>query len=415
MNLSSFQKPMISQKIIRMKGSTHTVLFIVVFIAVATVITTTVFDVNAVSYEKEIDIETVDVEVVKEEAIIIPEEAPFIVTHIEMPEAVKGVYMSSWVAATPSLRNKIVDMVGRTEINALVIDIKDSTGKISFHIDNPIVNQYDSAENRIKNIKELIAGLHEKNIYVIGRVSVFQDPYLAVNYPDLAIKKKSDGGVWKDRKGLSFLDPNNKAVWDYTVAIAQEAYDVGFDEINFDYIRFPSDGNISDINYGIEEGETRADIIESFFSYLRSQLVNDEYSIPMSADLFGMVTSVNDDLGIGQVLEKALPHFDAIAPMVYPSHYPKNWNGYANPAANPYEVIYKAMEQGLAKSGPLGYTADVYRPWIQDFNMGATYTTEMVEAQIKALDDLGIDSWLVWDPANTYTEAAFADADSMIE
>ena len=143
--------------------------------------------------------------------------------------------------------------------------------------------------------------------------------------------------------------------------------------------------------------------------------MNKEYSIPMSADLFGMVTSVNDDLGIGQVLEKALPHFDAIAPMIYPSHYPKNWNGYSNPAANPYEVVHKAMGQGLAKSNPLGYTADVYRPWIQDFNMGATYTAEMVEAQIKALDDLGIDSWLVWDPANTYTEAAFDDADSVLE
>lgn len=397
------------------KNSYHKGLFVIVFIIVGIVVAVSVFDVNAVSYEKDIAVEQEEM-VPEEEAIeTIPEEDPFVITHIETPEAVKGLYMSSWVAATPSIRNKIIKLVDETEINALVIDIKDSTGKISFSIDNPTINQYGSTENRIKNIKELIGILHDKDIYIIGRISVFQDPYLAVEYPELALARVSDGGVWKDRKGLSFLDPNNKAVWDYTVAIAKESYAIGFDEINFDYIRFPSDGNISDIDYGLSAEQTRADSIENFFAHLRSELVNEEIAIPMSADLFGMVTSVNDDLGIGQVLEKALPHFDFIAPMIYPSHYPKNWNGYPNPAAEPYKVIHKAMEQGLAKSNPLGYTADVYRPWIQDFNMGATYTADMVRAQIQALDDLGIDSWLVWDPANTYTEAAFIDNNSVIE
>jgi hypothetical protein len=401
------------------KGSIHTALFITVLIVVGIIVATTVFNVNAVSYEKDtqhIELQEGLIENTEEAQEKNPQEDMFIATHIETPESVKGVYMSSWVASSSRLRSNIIDMIDRTEINAVMIDIKDSTGKISFLVDNDEINQYGSTENRIRDIKELIKELHEKDIYVMGRISVFQDPYLAVEYPKLALKRVSDSSaVWKDRKGLSFLDPNNTDVWDYTVAIAKESYNVGFDEINFDYIRFPSDGNISDIDYGLTPDQTRADSIERFFAHLRSELHNDEIQIPMSADLFGMVTTVSDDLGIGQVLEQALPYFDYIAPMVYPSHYPKNWNGYSNPAAKPYEVIYAAMQGGLAKATAAGYDASVFRPWIQDFDLGATYTADMVRDQIRALEDLGIDSWLVWDPANTYTESAFLVDDSMIE
>ena len=403
------------------KGGVHTTLFVLVLILVVAVVLALVFDASAISYEKESQdtISTLTVEIDSEESLqeekILEEEDLFVVTHIDTPETVKGVYMSSWVASTTRLRNNIIDLIDETEINAVMIDIKDSTGKVSFLVDNPEINQYGSTENRIRGIKELIGKLHDKNIYVMGRISVFQDPYLAVEYPDLALKRVSDGDVWKDRKGLSFLDPNNTDVWDYTVAIAKESYDVGFDEINFDYIRFPSDGDISDIDYSLESGQTRADSIEKFFAHLRSELHNDEIQIPMSADLFGMVTTVSDDLGIDQVLEKALPHFDAIAPMIYPSHYPANWNGYANPAANPYEVIYAAMQGGISKAEAAGYDASIFRPWIQDFDLGADYTAEMVRDQIRALEDLGIDSWLVWDPANTYTEDAFLAYDSVIE
>ena len=399
------------------RGSIHTTLFIVVLIVVGIIVATTVFDVNAVSYEKDVQVETTqksikNTEIEEQE---VPEEEIFVATHVQTPESVKGVYMSSWVASSSRLRNKIIDMIDQTEVNAVMIDIKDSTGKVSFLIDNEEINQYGSTENRIQDIKELITKLHQKDIYVMGRISVFQDPYLAVEYPELALKQVSDGDVWKDRKGLSFLDPNNTAVWDYTVAIAKESYNAGFDEINFDYIRFPSDGNISNIDYGLTADQTRADSIEKFFAHLRSELYNDEIKIPMSADLFGMVTTVSDDLGIGQVLEKALPHFDYIAPMIYPSHYPANWNGYSNPAAKPYEVIYAAMQGGLAKASAAGYDADVFRPWIQDFDLGANYTADMVRDQIRALEDLGINSWLVWDPANTYTEDAFLAHDSVLE
>lgn len=399
-------------------GSTHIALFIGVLIIIILALMF-VFRVNAVSYDKVTPVEklpeTTSQETVTIKEDIIPEPEVSIAQHIATPEHVKGVYMSSWVAATPTLRNNIISLVDSTEINAIVIDIKDSTGKISFSIDDERITQYESSENRIKNIRELIESLHEKGIYVIGRISVFQDPFLTVAHPELSIRKKSDGGVWKDRKGLSFLDPNNKKVWEYTVAIAEVAYEVGFDEINFDYIRFPSDGNISDIDYGLLEGSTRAGSMEKFYAYLQSKLVTEERTIPMSADLFGMVTSVSDDLGIGQVLEKTLPYFDYIAPMIYPSHYPKTWNGYSNPAEHPYGVVHAAMTAGIIKSENAGFNISVWRPWIQDFDLGATYTAEMVRDQIKALEDLGINSWLVWDPSNKYTTGAFHDDNTVIE
>jgi hypothetical protein len=225
--------------------------------------------------------------------------------------------------------------------------------------------------------------------------------------PEWAIKKKSDGTVWKDRKGLSFLDPTNKAVWEYIDHIATAAYDIGFDEINFDYIRFPSDGNISDIAYPSVEGKVRSDFIRDFWAYMHETLKAKRPEIVMSADLFGMTTTQKDDLGIGQLLENALPYFDYISPMIYPSHYPKNWNGYSNPAEHPYEVIKDAMTDGVARAEALGYSSRNFRPWIQDFDLGATYTKDMVQAQIRALGELGISSYMSWDPKNTYTKGAY--------
>ena len=247
--------------------------------------------------------------------------------------------------------------------------------------------------------------LHKKNIYIIGRVSVFQDPYMTKKHPDWSVTKKSDGTVWKDRKGLSFLDPAKKEVHDYIVSIAKGAYEEGFDEINFDYIRYPSDGNMKDINYHLKEGESRGDNIEKFFKYLSTE-VKKEKNIPMSADLFGLTTEATDDMGIGQVWEKALPYFDFLCPMVYPSHYPAGHAGYKNPSNYPYEVINRALISAVKKTEKVGADKSKIRPWLQDFDLGAVYTKEMVQAQIKAVYDNGLTSWMLWDPANKYTPSA---------
>ena len=334
-----------------------------------------------------------------------PVESTVVASHIETPSAVKAVYISSWVAGSPSFRDAIIKLIDETELNAVVIDIKDSTGRISFGVDDLLVSRYGSSENRIANVHALVEMLHKKNIYIIGRISVFQDPYMTKIKPEWAITKKSDGTVWKDRKGLSFLDPANKNVHDYIIALAHESYRYGFDEINFDYIRYPSDGNLKDINYHLAGGKTRADNIESFFKYLNKEMKKNN-NIPISADVFGLTTEVSDDMGIGQVWEKAFPYFDYLSPMIYPSHYPPGHAGFKNPAAYPYEVIKRALEGAIAKTNAIGGDIQKIRPWLQDFDMGATYTKELVRAQIKATYDVKLTSWMLWDPRNKYTPEA---------
>lgn len=340
-------------------------------------------------------------------------------THIPTPDSVKAIYVSSWVAATPSIMKRINQLIDTTEVNAVVLDIKDATGRVSFLTHNPIVNETASPENCIKNIDAFINELHSRNVYVIGRISTFQDPYLTKVRPEWALMKKSDGTVWKDRKGLSFLDPGNTNVWEYTVALAEASYDVGFDEINFDYIRYPSDGIMTDINYNLTEGQTRADTLEKFYAHLHQRL-RIEKNMVTSADLFGLTTSEKTDMGIGQVLERALPYFDFIGPMVYPSHYAPGEYGIAKPAENPYAVVMRALSDASKKitamkndsSLPQEFRDRVsfqqIRPWIQDFDMGAVYDKEKVQAQMKAVYDSGLSSWMMWDPANKYTPEAYA-------
>src|SRR3989344_533471 len=161
-----------------------------------------------------------------------------------------------------------------------------------------------------------VENLHNKNIYVIGRVTVFQDPAFAKAHPNLAVKRKSDGGVWKDRKGISFIDVGARPFWDYIISIATSSYAIGFDEINFDYIRFPSDGDMKDISFTHTGTTTKKEILRQFFEYLDSKIAGT--GVVTSADLFGMTTTNTDDLGIGQVLEYALLNFDYVSPMVYP-------------------------------------------------------------------------------------------------
>lgn len=329
------------------------------------------------------------------------------VTHIATPTDVKAIYASGWTAGFEKYRGRLIKMIDDTELNAIVIDVKDSTGRISYHDGNTYLESFGSPEKRISDVRALTSELHQKHIYIIGRIAVFQDPYMSLKKPEWAITRKSDGKVWKDRKGLSFMDPTNKEYQQYIVAVARDAYEQGFDEINFDYIRYPSDGNLKDINYKLGAGKTRADNIEAFFAYLNIEMKKDT-AIPMSADLFGLTTEtqIRDDMGIGQVWEKTLPHFDYLAPMIYPSHYPNGQYGFANPAVHPYEVITHAITGALAKTTAAQSDIHKIRPWIQDFNLGAIYTKEMVRSQIKALNDKGITSWMLWDPRNKYTPEA---------
>jgi hypothetical protein len=247
---------------------------------------------------------------------------------------------------------------------------------------------------------------------VIGRISVFQDSSYTKLFPEQAVRKRSDKGVWKDFKGLSFVDVGAKPYWDYIVELSTEAHALGFDELNYDYIRYPSDGKVADALYTHTVGtSTKPEMLKSFFEYLHDNLKDSE--VKLSADLFGMTTTVENDMNIGQVLENALPYFDYVSPMVYPSHYPATWSGFANPAAHPYEVIKIAMTGGIKREQALNIsnglattTVSKLRPWLQDFNLGATYGADKVRAQIQATYDVGLTSWMLWNAGNKYTAGA---------
>ena len=335
--------------------------------------------------------------------------------------------MTSCAAGTPTLRSHLVSLIEETELNSIVIDIKDYTGKLSFTPDDPSLSFAVSEQCGAIDMKEFVRTLHEKNIYIIGRVTVFQDPFLSVRRPELAVERLSDGGLWRDKKGISYLDPASQEVWDYVIAIARASYAIGFDEINFDYIRFPSDGNLADISYSASAGRKKADVLEDFFRYLHEKLKGS--NIITSADLFGMTMTNIDDLNIGQVLERALPYFDYIAPMVYPSHYPPMFNGWANPNENPYRLIAYVMKRGVLRAVATSTTIKTFearqistttpilfekpawsklklRPWLQDFDYGGNYGTEEVRGQIQATYDAGLTSWMLWDPSNRYTSEA---------
>lgn len=331
-----------------------------------------------------------------------------VVIHLATPAQVKGIYMSQCVVGTPSFRERLVKLIDTTELNSVIIDIRDYTGKISFTTDNPILKDMVSDACGASDMKNFISELHDKNIYVIGRITVFQNPYYTKAHPEQAVQKKG-GGVWKDNKGLSFVDVGAKPYWDTVVELSKVSYEQGFDEINYDYVRFPSDGPMSQVVYSWGKGLTKADALKEFFQYLHDKL--EPTGAILSVDLFGMTTSNYDDLNIGQVLENAAPYFDFVSPMVYPSHYPPTWSGFKNPAANPYEVVKIAMQKGVERLKAMGENPLKLRPWLQDFDLGATYDKEKILAQIKATYDVGLNSWMLWDPKNLYTIEALKKDD----
>lgn len=358
-----------------------------------------------------------------DDALFAQDPAQLQVAHVSTPKAVKAIYMSQCAVGTPSFREDFLKLIDSTELNSIIIDIRDYTGKIAFPTENPILKDSVSDECGARDMKEFIEGLHERGVYVIGRITVFQNPHYTKLHPDQAVQRAS-GGVWKDHKGLAFVDVGARSYWDTVVELAKESYAIGFDEINFDYIRFPSDGPMKEAVYTWSQGKTKSQALEEFFVYLYDALK--DTGMVTSADLFGMTTTNTDDLNIGQVLERAFPYFDYISPMVYPSHYPSGFNGYKDVNAHAYDIVHfsmaEAIRRAVATTTPVegfahtrigtstptvyskpSYPASKMRPWLQDFDYPVAYTPEMVAAQIKANTDAGLGSYLFWDPANKYS------------
>ncbi len=325
--------------------------------------------------------------------------------HIALPQTVRGIYITAWTAGTPKRLVNILSMYDNSILNAVVIDIKDASGRISYQPLDGTLAATGVGTKRISNLPAVIEQFHQRGIYVIGRISVFQDPYHAQLHPTDTFTDIQTGEVWNDYKGIAWLRPDSVNVREYTEAIARDAYTQGFDEINLDYVRFPSDGDLKAIDLsGLTK--SRAEVMQDFFVGISSSLRSE--GIPVSADVFGLTMSASDDVGIGQKVALIAPHVDALAPMVYPSHFWNGTYGIAVPAEEPYKVIYKSMSDGIAKLASAGVDMRVLRPWLQDFDLvGVPYGSDKVAAQIQAAHDLGIDSWMLWDPANTYTQSVF--------
>lgn len=336
----------------------------------------------------------------------------YVPVHIRTPDSLKAVYFTSWAAGNERFQKEMLDIVDSTEINAIVIDVKDYSGRISYLVEDPYLKTIGSAQDRIPRIANLLQELHKRNIYTIARISAFQDSYLINIHPEWAVLDKT-GNVWKDYKGVKWLDPGSKPVWDYLTKIGKESYQIGFDEINFDYVRFPSDGDLSTVFYPNSNGRQREEVMESFYSYMHDQFASS--SIPISVDLFGLTTSASDDLGIGQIIGSALQYFDYVYPMVYPSHFGHGFIGYEKPAEHPYEVIKYSMNSAVQKAWLASSSPQKIRPWLQAFDLGAIYTPSMVRAQVEAVYDSGLSSWLLWNAGSVYNKESLLEKDLTIK
>jgi hypothetical protein len=298
-----------------------------------------------------------------------------------------------------------------TGINSVVIDLKMDNGEIAFEPKNEMLKEFAQDNPGIDDLESVLEKLAEKKIYRIARLAVMHDDTLAILKPEVALKK-SGGGMWRDKIGSIWVDPAAPFVAEYALALAQEAYDRGFDEIQYDYIRFASDGALTAIRYPFfgKTTSTKVEVMEDFFSKVGDPLR--EQDIPVSFDLFGMTYVSTYDMEIGQTLPSAYPYADFFSPMVYPSHYPSGFRGFKNPAVHPYEIIKQTLDEGaMIMQNQFGVAEEESRPkarpWIQDFDIGAVYTSEMIEEQIRAVRDAGASGFLIWNARNVYEPANY--------
>lgn len=329
----------------------------------------------------------------------------------EKPERVRGIYVTAWTASGNTKMEKLLKLLDDTELNAMVIDIRDS-GNMYFKTDIALAQHAPKTQVAIKDGKPLMQKLKKRGVYPIARIACFRDKYVPSAVPELGVQK-SGGGLWKDRSGHTWLDPYNKKNWDYLAETVEFALDLGFPEIQLDYVRFPSEGSATNQvfpakkSYG--DGKARPDDVITAFAEFIGEKVRAR-GAEYSADIFGIISSGTTDQGIGQTLEKIAEPFDLVCPMVYPSHFAKGEYGIAHPNAQPYITIKKSLTD-YKKRIP----NKKVRPWLQDFSLfGVHYGADKVKAQIKAAREIGYTEYLLWNAGNNYTAAALGkegDAD----
>ncbi len=337
----------------------------------------------------------------------------------KVPVKVKGIYVSGWIAGSKSRFNRLLRIVNETELNAMVIDVKEDAGRVTYRSNVPWVKEIDADINMVGDIEMLMNTLKENNIYPIARIVCFKDPILGEKRPALAIKTK-DGSLWRDNKHNTWLNPYNPESWKYLIELSKEAARLGFKEIQYDYVRFPTDGNVKLIDYG-EAAITKkkSEAISDFLAFAKKELA--PYGVDVSADIFGIVPIVVGDYEeIGQDWELVSKDIDYVCPMVYPSHYAnvaQNGVGqrintvlFKYPDLDPYGVVYNTLVLAEGRLESSQANAKI-RPWLQDFTASylgrgnyQEYGAKQVREQIDATYDAGLEEWILWDSNNNYTE-----------
>lgn len=329
------------------------------------------------------------------------------IKRVPTPEVLRGLYVNRWAALGQKM-TQLIELAKKTEVNALVIDVKDDRGFTLYKSRVPLANQIGADTTRPMSharLRAILDTMIAHNIYPIARIVVAKDPLLARAKLEWAIKRKSTLEPWLDKNGNPWLDPHNPEVWQYAADLAKEAWDLGFSEVQFDYVRFPDEKRlVSETVYPLANGRLRAQVIRDQLGYVYSKL--HPHSIPVTIDVFGLTATDTTDMGIGQKWEQFVDRADAVLPMVYPSHFAPGTYKLGNPNANPYSTIDHALKDAKRRSAGIPKAARVV-PWYQDFTLGPPhYYAEQVRAQMKAGYDNGFQSWILWNPGSRYTESA---------
>lgn len=316
------------------------------------------------------------------------------------PLAPKALYLTVYGVGAPFLLDPALEVIQKSGLNALVIDLKGDRGLIPYPSALPLAAKAGALKlHTIPDLKALATSLKAKGIYLIARIVVFKDDLLVSARPDWAVRAPG-GGIWKDREGLAWIDPFRKEAWDYTLGVAEEAAAAGFDEIQFDYVRFPDAAGPA---YSQTSTETsRVEAITAFLREAKRRLV--PYNVFLAMDSFGYVCWNRNDTGIGQRLEDLATAVDYISPMLYPSGFQFGIPGHTNPIMHIYEIVHRSLEE--CKSRTAGTTVR-YRPWLQAFPDyafgGQKFGAVEIAQQVKASNDAGTVGWMLWNPRNVYS------------
>lgn len=316
---------------------------------------------------------------------------------------VKGLYLTVYGTASSKIREAAIQTLKKNNMNALVIDFKGDKGFIPFKVDIPMAQQSGAQDTiLVKDMPEMIDRLKKQGIYLIARIVVFKDDRLANAHPEWAVKK--NGSVFKDREHLRWVDPFRKEVWDYNIQIAQAAAKMGFDEVQFDYVRCPDTKGI--VFSQPSNIDTRTATISGFLSSAHKALIPS--NVFVSADIFGYVLWNLDDTGIGQQIDKALDSVDIVCPMLYPSGFHLGIPSYRNPVQHSYEIVYLTLKKGQERTG---CSSLHFRPWLQAFRdyafRGGDFKESRMALQIKAAKNFGASGYMFWNPRNVYADGKF--------